>query len=84
MISIVIFILLGFQDTYANAENILFSAFEEYEGILCTSVGLNNVWGQILPDPFLRRLILRYRIPYIFCTQQYEHLAVGYNINLAM
>ncbi|KAF8781092.1 hypothetical protein HU200_001068 [Digitaria exilis] len=50
-------------DTYANAENLLFSAFEEYEGILCTSVGLNNVWGQILPDPFLRRLILRF----IFC-----------------
>ncbi|GJN33701.1 hypothetical protein PR202_gb22322 [Eleusine coracana subsp. coracana] len=45
-------------DTYANAENILVSALEEYEGILCTSVGLNNVWGQILPDPFLRRLIL--------------------------
>ncbi|GJM98534.1 hypothetical protein PR202_ga15557 [Eleusine coracana subsp. coracana] len=50
-------------DTYANAENILVSALEEYEGILCTSVGLNNVWGQILPDPFLRRLILRF----IFC-----------------
>jgi hypothetical protein len=69
MISIVIFILFCFQDTYANAENILFSAFEEYEEILCTSVGLSNVWGQILPDPFLRRLILRYIIPYIFCTQ---------------
>ncbi|KAL6844667.1 hypothetical protein ACP4OV_025326 [Aristida adscensionis] len=51
------------SDTYANAENILFSALEEYEGILCTSVGLNNVWGQIIPDPFLRRLILRF----IFC-----------------
>lgn len=50
-------------DTYANAENMLFSALEEYESILCTSVGLNNVWGQILPDPFLRRLILRF----IFC-----------------
>ncbi|XP_062199094.1 uncharacterized protein LOC133901674 isoform X1 [Phragmites australis] len=50
-------------DTYANAENMLFSALEEYEGILCTSVGLNNVWRQILPDPFLRRLILRF----IFC-----------------
>jgi hypothetical protein len=60
-------LLLGFQDTYTNAENILFSALEEYEGILCTSVGLNNVWGQILPDPFLRRLILRYLI-HIFST----------------
>ncbi|KAM0888838.1 hypothetical protein ACQ4PT_028106 [Festuca glaucescens] len=45
-------------DTYANAENILFSALEQYEETLCTSVGLNIVWGQILPDPFLRRLIL--------------------------
>uniref|UniRef100_A0A0E0DMN9 Uncharacterized protein n=1 Tax=Oryza meridionalis TaxID=40149 RepID=A0A0E0DMN9_9ORYZ len=51
------------SDTYANAEIILFSALEQYEGILCTSVGLNNVWGQILPDPFLRRLIVRF----IFC-----------------
>ncbi|KAL5200840.1 hypothetical protein ABZP36_035194 [Zizania latifolia] len=51
------------SDTYTNAENILLSALEQYEGILCTSVGLNNVWGQILPDPFLRRLILRF----IFC-----------------
>ncbi|KAF0913323.1 hypothetical protein E2562_021972 [Oryza meyeriana var. granulata] len=51
------------SDTYANAENIVFSALEQYEGILSTSVGLNNVWGQILPDPFLRRLILRF----IFC-----------------
>jgi len=67
IISIVEFVLLGFQDTYANAENILFSALEEYEGILCTSVGLNNVWGQILPDPFLRRLILRYLV-HIFST----------------
>jgi hypothetical protein len=67
IISRVGFVLLGFQDTYANAENILFSALEEYEGILCTSVGLNNVWGQILPDPFLRRLILRYLV-HIFAT----------------
>ncbi|VAI33304.1 hypothetical protein VPH35_090635 [Triticum aestivum] len=51
------------SDTYANAENILFSALEQYEEILSTSVGLNIVWGQILPDPFLRRLILRF----IFC-----------------
>uniref|UniRef100_A0ACD5Y1C7 Uncharacterized protein n=1 Tax=Avena sativa TaxID=4498 RepID=A0ACD5Y1C7_AVESA len=50
-------------DTYANAENILLSALEQYEETLCTSVGLDIVWGQILPDPFLRRLILRF----IFC-----------------
>lgn len=65
LISIFWALLLGFQDTYANAEIILFSALEQYEGILCTSVGLNNVWGQILPDPFLRRLIVRYLFPYI-------------------
>uniref|UniRef100_A0A0D9XEP6 Protein SCAI n=1 Tax=Leersia perrieri TaxID=77586 RepID=A0A0D9XEP6_9ORYZ len=51
------------SDTYANAETILLSALEQYEGILSTSVGLNNVWGQILPDVFLRRLIIRF----IFC-----------------
>jgi hypothetical protein len=78
-------VLLGFQDTYANAENILFSALEEYEGILCTSVGLNNVWGQILPDPFLRRLILRYLVHiYLPHSKLYEHLAFSCNINLAM
>jgi hypothetical protein len=54
-----------FQDTYANAENILFSALEQYEETLSTSVGLNIVWGQILPDPFLRRLILRYINAYL-------------------
>ncbi|KAL5206603.1 hypothetical protein ABZP36_034812 [Zizania latifolia] len=51
------------SDTYVSAESILISALEQYEGILCTSVGLNNVWRQVLPDPFLRRLILRF----IFC-----------------
>ncbi|XP_066397456.1 uncharacterized protein [Miscanthus floridulus] len=65
-------------DTYANAENILFSALEEYEGILCTSVGLNNVWGQILPDPFLRRLILRFifcrAVLFYFHSDEHEHL----------
>ncbi|KAI4989973.1 hypothetical protein ZWY2020_038336 [Hordeum vulgare] len=39
------------------------SDIDSYEEILSTSVGLNIVWGQILPDPFLRRLILRF----IFC-----------------
>jgi len=39
------------------------AALEQYEETLCTSVGLNIVWRQILPDPFLRRLILRF----IFC-----------------
>uniref|UniRef100_A0A804QCM3 Protein SCAI n=1 Tax=Zea mays TaxID=4577 RepID=A0A804QCM3_MAIZE len=65
-------------DTYANAENILFSALEEYEGILCTSVGLNNVWGQILPDPFLRRLILRFifcrAVLFYFHSDEHEYL----------
>jgi hypothetical protein len=64
-ISVVLFFRSWFQDTYANAENILLSALEQYEETLCTSVGLNIVWGQILPDPFLRRLILRYINSYL-------------------
>ncbi|KAK8942191.1 hypothetical protein KSP40_PGU017823 [Platanthera guangdongensis] len=50
-------------DVYSSAESILSSAIAEWEVILCTSEGLDQVWAQVLPDPFLRRLILRF----IFC-----------------
>ncbi|XP_008805899.2 protein SCAI homolog [Phoenix dactylifera] len=50
-------------DVYRNAEGILSSALAEWEVILCTCNSLNQVWAQVLPDPFLRRLILRF----IFC-----------------
>ncbi|XP_073105685.1 uncharacterized protein [Elaeis guineensis] len=50
-------------DVYNNAESILSSALDEWEVILCTCNCLDQVWAQVLPDPFLRRLILRF----IFC-----------------
>ncbi|KAL9257984.1 SCAI-like protein [Drosera capensis] len=53
----------GDMDLYDAAENIISRAFSEWEVILCTSPILNLVWAQVLSDPFLRRLILRF----IFC-----------------
>ncbi|XP_020704774.1 protein SCAI homolog isoform X1 [Dendrobium catenatum] len=50
-------------DVCSSAESILSSAIAEWEVILCTSESLDQVWAQVLPDPFLRRLILRF----IFC-----------------
>ncbi|CAN1829241.1 Protein SCAI [Linum perenne] len=46
-------------DEYNSAEEILATAFTEWEVILCTSRNLDLVWAQVLLDPFLRRLILR-------------------------
>uniref|UniRef100_A0A6M2EAR4 RGS domain-containing protein n=1 Tax=Populus davidiana TaxID=266767 RepID=A0A6M2EAR4_9ROSI len=51
------------MDSYNDAEQILSLAFSEWEVILSTSKGLDLVWAQVLSDPFLRRLILRF----IFC-----------------
>ncbi|KAJ6733598.1 PROTEIN SCAI [Salix koriyanagi] len=51
------------MDFYNDAEEILSIAFSEWEVILCTSKSLDLVWAQVLSDPFLRRLILRF----IFC-----------------
>ncbi|KAG6775365.1 hypothetical protein POTOM_018813 [Populus tomentosa] len=51
------------MDSYNDAEEILSLAFSEWEVILSTSKGLDLVWAQVLSDPFLRRLILRF----IFC-----------------
>ncbi|CAN8328515.1 unnamed protein product [Cochlearia groenlandica] len=50
-------------EVYDEAENILSASFSEWETILLTSKALNLVWAQVLPDAFLRRLILRF----IFC-----------------
>ncbi|XP_012492116.1 uncharacterized protein LOC105804171 [Gossypium raimondii] len=46
-----------------SAENILSTAFSKWEVILCKSPSLDLVWAQVLSDPFLRRLIVRF----IFC-----------------
>nr|XP_009409282.1 PREDICTED: protein SCAI-like [Musa acuminata subsp. malaccensis] len=51
------------DDAYSNAESLLSSALAEWEVALCTSYSLDQVWAQVLSDPFLRRLILRF----IFC-----------------
>ncbi|KAJ0984584.1 hypothetical protein J5N97_002940 [Dioscorea zingiberensis] len=50
-------------DVYKNADSIISSALSEWEVTLCTSVSLDQVWAQVLPDPLLRRLIVRF----IFC-----------------
>ncbi|WOL08730.1 hypothetical protein Cni_G17483 [Canna indica] len=51
------------NEVYSNAEIVISSALAEWEVELCTSKSLHQVWAQILTDPFLRRLILRF----IFC-----------------
>ncbi|XP_020083165.1 protein SCAI isoform X1 [Ananas comosus] len=76
--------LVGFSsdieaNVYSSAETILSSALAEWEVVLCTSDDLNLVWGQVLPDPFLRRLILRFifcrAVLSLFCFQEgIQHL----------
>ncbi|KAI5647614.1 hypothetical protein M9H77_33619 [Catharanthus roseus] len=62
-------LLLGFtssdieMDTFNKAEKVLSSLFSQWGSSLATSNNLNPVWAQILSDPFLRRLLLRF----IFC-----------------
>lgn len=51
------------MDVYNKADTLLSSTFSEWEVILFTSDSLDQVWAQVLSDPFLRRLILRF----IFC-----------------
>ncbi|KAL0350101.1 UNVERIFIED_CONTAM: protein SCAI [Sesamum radiatum] len=51
------------MDIYDTTESIIATAFSKWEEILCTSTDLDLVWAQLLCDPFLRRLILRF----IFC-----------------
>ncbi|KAK2638492.1 hypothetical protein Ddye_026287 [Dipteronia dyeriana] len=62
-------LLLGFSgsefeaDTYTKAEKLVFSSMNEWGLTLATSDNLDPVWAQILCDPFLRRLLLRF----LFC-----------------
>ncbi|KAI3506501.1 hypothetical protein L1887_28862 [Cichorium endivia] len=51
------------SDVMEDAESIVSSAFAEWETILCTSTTLDLVWAQVLSEPLLRRIILRF----IFC-----------------
>uniref|UniRef100_A0A5B6YU59 Protein SCAI n=1 Tax=Davidia involucrata TaxID=16924 RepID=A0A5B6YU59_DAVIN len=62
-------LLLGFSgsdiemDMYNKAENLLSSSLNDWGSTLATSDTLDPVWAQVLSDPFLRRLLLRF----IFC-----------------
>ncbi|VFQ74324.1 unnamed protein product [Cuscuta campestris] len=50
-------------DVYNDVNAIISTSFSEWEVMLCTTPSLDLVWAQVLCDPFLRRLILRF----IFC-----------------
>lgn len=56
-------------DIYNDAESILSTSFSEWEVLLCTSTSLDLVWAQVLSDPFLRRVILRF----ILCRCVFFH-----------
>ncbi|XP_024022029.1 protein SCAI isoform X2 [Morus notabilis] len=50
-------------DTYFKAENLLSSSLNVWGSHLVATDSLHPVWAQILGDPFLRRLVLRF----LFC-----------------
>ncbi|XP_022897899.1 protein SCAI-like [Olea europaea var. sylvestris] len=62
-------LLLGFSgsdvetDMYNKAEKLLYSSLNQWGLSLASSDNLDPVWAQILSDPFLRRLLLRF----VFC-----------------
>ncbi|KAJ9179821.1 hypothetical protein P3X46_008140 [Hevea brasiliensis] len=51
------------MDTYNMAEKLLSSSLNDWGSTLANLDALDPVWAQILGDPFLRRLLLRF----IFC-----------------
>ncbi|CAA0820702.1 Protein of unknown function (DUF3550/UPF0682 [Striga hermonthica] len=59
-------LLLGFSgsdmenDLCSKADKLLQSSLSELGSLLATAVNLDPVWAQILADPFLRRLLLRF------------------------
>ncbi|KAH9618272.1 hypothetical protein KSS87_001501 [Heliosperma pusillum] len=50
-------------EVYDEAEYIIANAVAKWEVMLCSSTKVDLVWAQVLADPFLRRIILRF----IFC-----------------
>lgn len=62
------------EDAYSDADGIISTAFSEWEVILCTSSSLDITWAQVLSDPFLRRIILRFifcrAVLTLFCPQE--------------
>ncbi|XP_057453754.1 uncharacterized protein LOC130745481 isoform X2 [Lotus japonicus] len=74
-------LLLGHQgtdndlDIYNKAEMLLSSSLNNWGLALATSETLDSVWGQVLGDPFIRRLLLRF----IFCQEVLARYAPVYN-----
>lgn len=54
------------QDLFNKAENLVTSSLNHWGSILITSDGTDPVWTQVLTDPLLRRLLLRYLSTSIF------------------
>ncbi|XP_071692618.1 uncharacterized protein [Rutidosis leptorrhynchoides] len=50
----------GEMDVMEDAESIVSAAFAEWEVILCTCTSIDLVWAQVLSEPLLRRIILRF------------------------
>ncbi|KAF6138597.1 hypothetical protein GIB67_032491 [Kingdonia uniflora] len=63
------------MDVYNKAQKLLTSLLKEWGLILATSETLNPVWAQVLCDPFLWRLIVRF----IFCRAVIALYALTYN-----
>ncbi|KAK4800244.1 hypothetical protein SAY86_025609 [Trapa natans] len=57
---------------YSDASILLATEFSAWEVMLCKSNNLDLVWAQVLSDPFIRRLILRFifcrAVLYFFCN----------------
>ncbi|GAU26155.1 hypothetical protein TSUD_353770 [Trifolium subterraneum] len=74
-------LLLGFSgtdidlDLYNKAEILLSSSLNNWGLALASSDTLDPVWGQVLGDPFIRRLLLRF----IFCQTVLTLYAPVYN-----
>ncbi|XP_052170231.1 uncharacterized protein LOC127786690 isoform X2 [Diospyros lotus] len=50
------------MDAYNKADDLLSSSLNDWGSLLAASEPLDPVWSQVLNDPFLRRLLLRYFI----------------------
>nr|GMD71745.1 protein SCAI isoform X1 [Ipomoea batatas] len=74
-------LMLGFtgsdveMDLFNKAEKLLSSSLNQWGQLLATSDNLNAVWAQILSDPLLRRLLLRF----IFCRAVLALYASSFN-----
>ncbi|KAK4777058.1 hypothetical protein SAY86_005746 [Trapa natans] len=59
---------------YSDAANLLATGLGAWEVMLCKSKDLDLVWAQVLSDPFIRRLILRFifcrAVLYFFCIPE--------------